>query len=539
MADTQLYAHADGTVREYVGWKAPSLGVQNEVLARAFSSNGRFPYDELSDEGGLHRTKLNFMGRERVIAYVNRSVCGGGRPATRPQELRVQIQPEVYNRIVQQNQAGKLGLLIGVYVIEDDAMLAVWRPTVLSTGSGSASKQVDAEVVARAMQLGYEMQVYPDGETSIWVGRPELFLAYLDYLELDPPKDNDIQKSQRDEQGLLQRNLIYFGAPGTGKSYKLAKDAEAAFGEDKTRRVTFHPDYTYAQFVGSFKPYVDPKNGDKITYKYITGPFLDTYLEAITHPENDYVLIIEELNRANPAAVFGNVFQLLDRGVHGNSEYSVATQLEMRDCIGEYFDNLNEKERNVIERHYDDVGFDDIREMSMQYLNIPSNMSIWATMNSADQGVYPMDTAFKRRWDFEYLGLDDEEEAVKDFEVPDGDTGRKLNWNELRKAINRKLQLAKVNEDKLLGPFFISPEVLADPDNFNSVFKGKVLLYLYEDAAKIKRKEIFKDDTWTYSEIRDIYDTYGVKGVFGELQLSGNDNGVEGAENVDTEIDSE
>lgn len=522
MSELQLYAFADGTVRENEEWRAPTQGKQIEVLEEAFSCSGKFVFNWIDREGPLRRVRLDYGGKQREIAFVNRVVGGGGRPATRPRELRVQIQPDLYNEIVERNLGGEIGLLIGVYVNGEDTALTIWRPMVCSMGAGSASKQVDAEIVARSMQLGYEMQIYPNGEMVVWAGRPELFLAYLDYLELAPPisgtaiaNENNDAISKMD----LEQNLIYFGAPGTGKSYQMNMLVKERFDEDKMRRVTFHPDYTYAQFVGSFKPYSDPEKGNEITYKYITGPFLDTYLEAITHPDSNYVLVIEELNRANPAAVFGNIFQLLDRGEHGNSEYSVATQAEMRTCIGDYFDKLCPEEQEAIENYYDDVGYEGFRKMSMEHLIIPSNMYIWATMNSADQGVYSMDTAFKRRWDFEYLGLDDGEEIVCDYDIPDGGIGRTVKWNELRKAINKKLKFAKVNEDKMLGPFFIPPKVLAEPEGFSSVFKGKVLLYLYEDAAKTKRSQLFKDGAWTYSEICRIYDKEGVEGIFEDMHL--------------------
>lgn len=339
--------------------------------------------------------------------------------------------------------------------------------------------------------------------------------------ELSERKNEGARFERIEIEGVRQpHNLIFFGAPGTGKSYQMNVSANEFFDDDKIRRVTFHPDYTYAQFVGSFKPYSDPDNSNEIAYKYISGPFLDTYLDAIAHPDNNYVLIIEELNRANPAAVFGNVFQLLDRDGHGNSEYSVATQLEMRAAIAAYFNSLKRQEKEFLESYYDDIGFDHFCDMSMKQLSLPSNMYLWATMNSADQGVYPMDTAFKRRWDFEYLGLNDGEGAVSSYEVPDGETGKKANWNKLRRVINRKLQDAKVNEDKLLGPFFIPPKVLEDPDRFNDVFKGKVLLYLYEDAAKTKRNQLFKDAAWTYSEISKLYDEAGAEGIFDGVRLS-------------------
>lgn len=300
-------------------------------------------------------------------------------------------------------------------------------------------------------------------------------------------------------------NLIYFGAPGTGKSYELNKLAEKCFPEGNISRVTFYPDYTYSQFVGCFKPMTEPVNaGDglketTITYRYVFGPFLRTYVEACRHPRQNYLLIVEEINRANPAAVFGDVFQLLDRDENGRSEYPVDTPEEMRNQLACAF---GESDTNV------------------DKLVIPQNMYIWATMNSADQGVFPMDTAFKRRWDFRYMGINDGENAVvngiplSEITVPCG--GREVVWNKLRRAINQFMlsDEIRVNEDKLLGPFFIAPSSLVK-ERFPQVFKDKVLLYLYEDAGKMRRSRMFRPELKTYSEICSYFDKHG-DGVFGE-----------------------
>lgn len=139
-------------------------------------------------------------------------------------------------------------------------------------------------------------------------------------------------------------------------------------------------------------------------------------------------------------------------------------------------------------------------------LSLPPNMYLWATMNSADQGVFPMDTAFKRRWDFRYIGINDEEDADvgdgrKLSEVVVRCAGRPIYWNRLRRAINRLLiEGCRVNEDKLLGPFFLSPTMLTD-DAFEDAFKSKVLLYLYEDAGRNKHRDLFWDERATYSEV--------------------------------------
>ena len=162
-------------------------------------------------------------------------------------------------------------------------------------------------------------------------------------------------------------------------------------------------------------------------------------------------------------------------------------------------------------------------------LLIPSNLYIWATMNSADQGVFPMDTAFKRRWAFRYVGVDEEEGQVESvcFLAPSRkDETDRVSWNRLRKAVNARLSReCRVNEDKLLGPFFLSGEVLerdesgmiVDNDGFLEAFKSKILMYLFEDAARQARPRIFPgcEDCGRYSAVCEAFDRIGIR-IFGD-----------------------
>lgn len=314
------------------------------------------------------------------------------------------------------------------------------------------------------------------------------------------------------------RNLIFFGAPGTGKSYQLARLAEDYFDRRNVRRVTFHPDYTYAQFVGCYKPVttartVTDEGGhesdmSEITYDFVPGPFLETYVDAVQNPAVNYLLVVEEINRANPAAAFGDVFQLLDRDSDGRSEYEIAAPREMRQylckSLPEYATtaHIQDPERLLSEQ----LRLKDEAER----LSLPPNMFIWATMNSADQGVFPMDTAFKRRWDFRYIDIDDGADKISGYAVPVGTPARMVSWNALRRDINQVLLEAGVNEDKLLGPFFISPARLADTESFTQVFKDKVLLYLFEDAAKTKASKVFSHEgRATYSDVCKDFEDLG------------------------------
>lgn len=341
---------------------------------------------------------------------------------------------------------------------------------------------------------------------------PLVFLAQLSGYGADPrhatpDKSPDIFKPH---------NLIYFGAPGTGKSYELNKEAVGAdgiagcFAKENVTRVTFHPDYTYAQFVGCYKPYSQvreqgedgsaKKTEEEIAYRFVPGPFLETYIKAVQNPSANYLLVIEEINRANPAATFGDIFQLLDRKDDGTSVYEIAVPVEMRNCLKE---SLPKYATNALIYDPAKLLSEQMRlDAECERLCLPPNMYIWATMNSADQGVFPMDTAFKRRWDFRYMGINDGSKELEGISVPVGKPTRMVSWNQLRCGINKVLQDAGVNEDKLLGPFFISPSRLRDTVHFTQTFMDKVLLYLFEDAAKNKKGKVFSHEgNATYSEI--------------------------------------
>ena len=298
----------------------------------------------------------------------------------------------------------------------------------------------------------------------------------LTYDDIQPDKDECVEYSH---------NMIYYGAPGTGKSFDLEKKRKEVLEDDDYyfERVTFHPDYSYGDFVGTYKPFVEKnnENKDEITYKFIPGSFLRVLIKALKDPEHLYMLIIEEINRADVYSVFGDVFQLLDRDKDNESVYSI----DISEDVKKYFKD---------------------HKIELEKLEIPRNMLIWATMNSADQGVFPIDTAFKRRWDFEYLSIDNNQEKnAGQIHTKTGD----YEWNDIRKAINNYLLKEGINEDKCMGPFFINNE---SNDDYTEMFKNKVLMYLFEDAARPLRQRIFSDyDVLTFSNI--ITDFNGEKGM--------------------------
>lgn len=293
---------------------------------------------------------------------------------------------------------------------------------------------------------------------------------YLEFLDYDPYTSG--------------RNVIYFGAPGTGKSHRLNQSLQAY--EGRYERITFHADYLHAQFVGSLRPTMeasgDEGKPDRLAYRFASGPFTNILIRALNDKDHTYALVIEEINRADAAAVFGDLFQLLDRDDNGASEYAISTNADLSRYLRSHL-----SETGMI--YLAELTSSNLDERSAQIplsIVIPPNMSILATMNSADQGVFPLDTAFKRRWDFLYVGVDDGANAIDAV------------WDGYRRRLNDLLlDKAHVNEDKLIGPFFIRCSIPSGakrlPERFSETFKYKVLMYLFEDAARYKRKEIFRD----------------------------------------------
>lgn len=330
-------------------------------------------------------------------------------------------------------------------------------------------------------------------------------MEYKPYVK--PNYYTECLRKNKDTGRVYSHNRIVFGAPGTGKSFKLDGEQKDLISEGgECERVTFHPDYSYANFVGTYKP-VPTKNG--ISYEYVPGPFMRTYVKAIQNGRsenkedvNPFLLLIEEINRANVAAVFGEVFQLLDRDDRNASQYPVKPSEDIKAYLA--------KELGGKPEQYEEI-------------KIPDNMYIWSTMNSADQGVFPMDTAFKRRWNFEYIGIDNEDEKINGtYLVCDkAEIPYRVAWNELRKAINSTLASRdyKINEDKLMGPFFVSKSVLENEDEFRETFKSKVIMYLFEDAAKQRKHMLFEgcdEDTRNqYSAICEEFDKRGID-IFGK-----------------------
>lgn len=306
---------------------------------------------------------------------------------------------------------------------------------------------------------------------------------------------------------------IFYGAPGTGKSHAIN---ELTAGKDVIR-TTFHPDTDYSTFVGAYKPTtksfpvitvigteavpVKDKNGkemmeDKIVYEYVSQAFLQAYVAAwrkycdVQEGEEpmDEFLVIEEINRGNCAQIFGDLFQLLDRGDEGFSEYPIKADSDMKKLLEKEFKGLEIKNKDSINALFKG-GKDIVAEvLAGDILLLPNNLYIWATMNTSDQSLFPIDSAFKRRWDWNYVPISD---AGKKWMIEVN--GAQYDWWKFLEAINDKVYHATYSEDKKMGYFFCKAK---DGVISAEKFVSKVIFYLWNDVFKDSEFEgdTFKDE---------------------------------------------
>lgn len=278
---------------------------------------------------------------------------------------------------------------------------------------------------------------------------------------------------------------ILFGAPGTGKSHTLNSDANIT--EHNSIRTTFHPDSDYSTFVGCYKPTKDEESGE-ITYDFTPQAFTNAYVAAWKNVPNPFFLIIEEINRGNCAQIFGDIFQLLDRDEYGYSSYKTTPDQDLA---------------NYISKQFEDTDIDDADVKSGKKMQLPPNLYIWATMNTSDQSLFPIDSAFKRRWDWRYIPID---YTDRGHYIACGDT--QYSWADFLQIVNDKVESVTHLEDKKLGYWFMGngaeqKEITIDR------FVSKVVFYLWNDVFKDFGKSgntIFKD---TFEKFHMFFDFSG------------------------------
>ena len=364
---------------------------------------------------------------------------------------------------------------------------------------------------------------------------------------------------------------IFYGAPGTGKSHQVNKEIQNT-ANALVFRTTFHPDSDYSTFVGAYKPTMKSADrlysadelidklseiktlghtypchkfaakywyslkglsaadikrivvacdfpesmtvevgkgiaigeelakhvqNDKIVYSFVPQAFLKAYVAAWQNPEQPVFLVIEEINRGNCAQIFGDIFQLLDRK-DGVSEYPIKADQDIRDYLAKEF-----------------AGYDlEANILSGEELVLPANLHIWATMNTSDQSLFPIDSAFKRRWDWEYVPI---KYANGNWVIEIGEC--RYSWVSFQKIVNKKVYEINHSEDKMLGDFFVK----ADKNDIISqnLLLNKILFYLWNDVCKDGEGDIFKKDEKTDLTFSDLYGSNGTTNLIAMMDYLG------------------
>jgi hypothetical protein len=313
----------------------------------------------------------------------------------------------------------------------------------------------------------------------------------LDFYQIGSTiNQNNTVLSNFSDTAPLSHQIIFYGSPGTGKSREIEMRTDG-----HTRiRTTFHPETDYHSFVGSYKPVMD---GINIKYDFVPQAFTKAYCNAWLNPAQPYFLIIEEINRGNCAQIFGDLFQCLDRDDDGFSKYEINCDKDLANYLKSVFENSAnvdavESYKAIIQT----VDFDKII--------LPKNLYILATMNTSDQSLFPMDSAFKRRWDWEFVPINYEDANSLNIVVGDSI----YNWGKFIENINPKIKELTGSEDKQLGNRFVNPK---DRNITFDQFRSKVLFYLWS--------EVYKDEYGTQSSIfkYEIEENNPIDFQFGEL----------------------
>lgn len=315
---------------------------------------------------------------------------------------------------------------------------------------------------------------------------------------------------------------IFYGAPGTGKSHTI----EQMCSKHENYRTTFHPDTDYASFVGSYKPitiktdvrdmagHIVYEKGEavkesRIVYRYVMQAFLKAYVAAWREQQNDepkpVFLIVEEINRGNCAQIFGDIFQLLDRNAAEFSDYPIVADDDLAQELKEILGEFSIAKHDAINALYS--GGKDVVGMvkNGECLLLPNNMYIWATMNTSDQSLFPIDSAFKRRWDWNYIKIKD---AGENFKIVFSN-GNTYDWWKFVSAINERIEGGEIQqEDKKLGYFFAKAK---DKVVTPKVLLSKVLFYLYNDVFKDfgLDEDFFKDENGETMSFASYFDHDG------------------------------
>ncbi len=353
----------------------------------------------------------------------------------------------------------------------------------------------------------------------------DYYLRFLKAKKMFSKKSDSISIGKANNRSLQQ---IFYGAPGTGKSHTIKNQTAEANKDGHVIRTTFHPDSDYSTFVGCYKPTtievpmrdvtgkVIKENGEDVTethivYEFVSQAFLEAYVNAWKlyaeaqegeQPQPQY-LIIEEINRGNCAQIFGDLFQLLDRNGTGFSDYPIKADNDLKKQLAKAFKGLSIIKKEEINAQYN--GKDVVEKvLNGEELLLPNNLYIWATMNTSDQSLFPIDSAFKRRWDWKYVPISN---TGKNWRIEVNN--KQYDWWDFLNKVNEKIGSATNSEDKKLGYFFckaINGTISAE------TFVGKVIFYIWNDVFKDFADEagsLFKDDNNSTLSFNKFYAVNG------------------------------
>lgn len=368
-------------------------------------------------------------------------------------------------------------IILGIYCFDtnddlSDLICCGWNiDDTVNYPSNPSIRGINIEMFQEAKFNGFIKKSYRNNLVCVF--RPEFIFYYLNGKDEHHFGIDDTLDLEMDVDYI---NKIYYGAPGTGKSHKVNELLKGK--EERTERVTFHPEYDYASFIGGFKPIteVDAESGkEEIKYKFVPQTFTNIYVDAWNNKDNEYYLVIEEINRGNCAEIFGDIFQLLDR----NSDYSITPSNELKQYLVKELTSV-----------------DGTKGIENGKMKLPSNLNILATMNTSDQSLFPMDSAFKRRWDWEYIPINyekSEENPSSNYQVVVSDS-ISFSWLQFIEKVNTIIkENPNLGMDKCIGNYFIKAK-----DNIITLeeFINKAIFYLWNDVFKDEDDHIFEENTF-------------------------------------------
>ena len=479
-------AQTDGTIYEGEDPEHPGVDQRRRVLTRALRSLGWTatvrPHEPQGKFVKFSADVSRGDAHYELQVYIFPNLADTARG--RPHEKRIQLSrsySEHANDFKLPHDGNRRCLLLGLYIVDaENLVICAWNARAYIDHAKPSSCYVDIHAIGNAFRSGFA-RWKDKRENYVCCFRPEFIYYYIEHMsELHASAtalaegELDISESESaadDVEG--GENIIYYGAPGTGKTHIVDRNVEGM----TCVRTVFHPDMQNSDFVGALKPV---SQSGHVSYEFSPGPFAIALMEAITSPKEKVHLIIEELNRAPAAAVFGELFLLLDREANGAGKYDADfPNPEFQGWLAEEADYRKPK------------------------IALPKNLWIWATMNSADQGVYPIDTAFRRRWDQKYVPINYKEGPEGSFLLAREDAGEALiKWLDFVQVVNERLtRELSIAEDRLLGPWFVTAEELERSERIPS----KVLIYLWDDLLRHHGREMVFDlsGAGTYGQLSE------------------------------------